>query len=290
MLQDPEIDVVYVGSVADQHFKLASMALQHNKPTVVEKPFTLSYDETCQLVQLAKQQDTFLQEGMWTRFFPAMEKVRQLIDAGEIGTVVCVQGDFGWSTADCGPEDRIWFPNSGGMTLDIGMYLAQLGQVAFSEQPSNIQAMASMKNGIDHTTMVNVQYGSQGFLQFYVTGEANTEERVVIQGTSGRIVIDPPAHVPSRVRLLKDSGRGSAEEEIMDYPLPDDTELGPWNYPGSIGFTHQVASVGEALKKGQKECQQFTHDDSIQMASMIENILEQVHASRDESDDEAQSA
>jgi len=46
---------------------------------------------------------------MWTRFFPAMEKVSQIIASGEIGDVVNVQGDFGWNNVDCPfPDDRIW--------------------------------------------------------------------------------------------------------------------------------------------------------------------------------------
>lgn len=46
---------------------------------------------------------------MWTRFFPAMEKVAEVISSGEIGDIVNVQGDFGWSNMECPfPEDRIW--------------------------------------------------------------------------------------------------------------------------------------------------------------------------------------
>ena len=64
----------------------------------------------------------FLCEGMWTRFFPSMEKVESIISSGEIGDVINVQGNFGWYNVDCPfPEDRIWNPISGEMTYDIGM-------------------------------------------------------------------------------------------------------------------------------------------------------------------------
>ena len=239
------------------------------------------------------QQDIFLtlaflhfREGMWTRCFPAMRKVRELVAAGDIGKVVAVQADFGWSTADCGPEDRIWYTHSGGMTLDIGMYMAQLGQVAFPDASvERIQAMGTRKNGVDHTVLANIQYSnddddddSMGMLQFYVTGQANTEERVVIQGTSGRIVLDPPAHVPSIVRLFTDEGRGVSKETVLHFPLPDDTHT-TWNYPGSIGFTHQVEAVGEALRNGEKECSHFTLNDSVQMSAILDSVLQQVHES-----------
>ncbi len=60
LLADPSIDVVYVGSIADQHSKMAKQALLAGKPTVVEKPLTLTTKETIEVVQLAKNKDLFL--------------------------------------------------------------------------------------------------------------------------------------------------------------------------------------------------------------------------------------
>jgi dihydrodiol dehydrogenase / D-xylose 1-dehydrogenase (NADP) len=277
LLADKDVDVVYVGSIADYHFPLAAQSILAKKPTVVEKPLSLSYKDTKSLVQLSRQKNVFLMEGMWTRCFPATRKVQQLVCTGEIGKVVAVQADFGWSTANSGPEDRIWNPKSGGMILDIGMYLAQVGQVAYpGEEAERIQSMGIKKNGVDHTVMSNIQYSNGGMLQFYVTGDANTEERVVIQGTKGRIIIDPAAHVPTVVRLQKDEGRGAVQESVFEYPLPDDSYTS-WNYPGSIGFTYQIQAVGEALRKGEKECRYFTLDDSLQVGSILDAVLQQVH-------------
>lgn len=271
LLSDPSIDVVYVGTIADQHGEIAKRCLLAGKPTVVEKPLTLSAMETRELVRLAEKRNLLLVEGMWTRFFPAIEKIMTTIASGDIGTIVSVQGDFGWNNEDCPhPEHRIWNRHSGGMTMDIGMYIAQLGQVAYPHLAVHrIQAMATMKHQVDQTVLVNVQYSKRGaekggynregavskgcgdesnnnggddtgMLQFYITGAANTEERVTIQGTAGRIVIDPPAHVPTRVRVVRDAGRtGSGEVRSFDYPLPDDSYT-TWNYPGSIGFTYEV--------------------------------------------------
>ena len=52
--------MVYVGSIADQHLKLAAQSILAGKPTVVEKPLTLSYKDSKSLVQLARKHDTFL--------------------------------------------------------------------------------------------------------------------------------------------------------------------------------------------------------------------------------------
>jgi predicted dehydrogenase len=59
-VRDPTVDVVYVASVADHHFSLATMALRAGKATVVEKPLTINYKATIELIQLARQQKVFL--------------------------------------------------------------------------------------------------------------------------------------------------------------------------------------------------------------------------------------
>lgn len=59
LIEDPEVDVVYIGTIADSHFELATLALQNKKATVVEKPATTSYKETQALVDLAKKNEVF---------------------------------------------------------------------------------------------------------------------------------------------------------------------------------------------------------------------------------------
>ena len=183
-------------------------------------------------------------------------------------------------------------------TYQSGMYMAHLGQVAYPDsEVEMIQAMSTFKNGIDQTVLANLMYRKnieltstndetdfKGMLQFYVTGAANTEERVTIQGSMGRIVLDSPAHVPEKVRVFRDAGRGKATEEIFDYPLPDDSYT-TWYYPGSIGFTHEIKGVCDALRQGKKECHQFTWNNSIQLATVIDEIIGQTRGRRIEKED-----
>ncbi len=133
---------------------------------------------------------------------------------------------------------------------------------------------------------VDDQTGQKGMLQFYVTGAANTEERVTIQGTRGRIVLDSPAHVPEKVRLLKDAGRGKTTEVEHDFTMPDDSFGAPWFYPGSVGFTYEIQEVCKALRADKKECDQFTWNNSIQLATMIDEIIRQTRGEVGGADEE----
>lgn len=286
LLADKHIDVSYIGSIANTHAELARKALLAKKPVLVEKPLSLNLAESTSLVELAKEQKVFLMEGMWSRCFPAMKKVKNLIAQGEIGDVVCVQGDFGWRAQDCPPEDRFWDLKSGGIVYDIGMYLAHLGQVAYPNYNlEKIHALGTMSNGVDITALTNIRYCSpdsnaSGYVQFYVSAQANTEERVSIQGTKGRIVIHPPAHTPKAISLFREKGRGSFLEEKFYFPLGHSLsqidQREQWFYPGSIGFTYQIQDVCNAIRRGDLECEHFTHDHSLQLAFIIDQILKQI--------------
>eukprot|EP00957_Ditylum_brightwellii_P199586 15214627-Ditylum_brightwellii.AAC.1 len=126
-----------------------------------------------------------------------MRKIYDIITSGAIGDIITVQG---------------------GMTLDVGMYMTQLGQVAYSNATvDQVQSMDTMRHEVDHTVLSNIMYSKsrysgdnvmddhngnnkshqKGLLQFYITGNANTEELVTVQGTHGQTVIDPPAHIPT---------------------------------------------------------------------------------------------
>jgi dihydrodiol dehydrogenase / D-xylose 1-dehydrogenase (NADP) len=285
VIQSPDVDVVYIATTADYHFQWAKECLRHGTPCVVEKPITLSLDDTRELIDLARENNTFLMEGMWTRCFPALHKLRQVIESGELGRIVYCQADFGWRFPTDDLNDRIWNKQSGGVTLDIGMYCAQIGRVAFPKaQLKDVHATGLVKNGVDYSVMATVTYqhkeeNEDGFLQFAISGAANTEERLVIQGTNGRAILDPPFHVPERLRVSKDQGRGEADEMIFDYPLPSDP-FGVWHNPGSIGFVHQIDEVGKALKEGRNECDSFTWNDSLEVALIVEEIVDQVRGER----------
>ncbi len=311
---------------------------------VVEKPMSLSYSHTKELIELAtKQQTVFVMEGMWTRCFPAMHKLRKFIASEEIGPIVYVQGDFGYAfpsttrndTNNDSPtppnNDRIWYPNSGGITLDVGMYIAQFGRIAFNGRVKTVQAVGSMKNGVDYSVMATVTYDRSvvqccerskpegggdnnsskssdgilrgedtvqvGMLQMVLTGASNTEERCVLQGTKGRIILDEPFHIPQRLRVIyNDDGRrrgesgiicsssssscsrrdGNINEVVYDFPLPTDSYHGEWNNPGSIGLVYQINEVGNALRMGKTECDSFTWQDSLDVAQILDEIVRQV--------------
>lgn len=60
LLSNPNVDVVYIGTIADHHKEWARESILAGKATVVEKPMTLSYGSTRELYDLARERNVFL--------------------------------------------------------------------------------------------------------------------------------------------------------------------------------------------------------------------------------------
>ena len=84
MVQDENIDIIYVATPNSLHFEHAKLCLEANKHILLEKPFTLSSKKAKELFAIAKEKDLFCMEAMWTRFNPLVTEVKELIRLGEI--------------------------------------------------------------------------------------------------------------------------------------------------------------------------------------------------------------
>lgn len=93
LVADPQVDIVYVATPHSHHFQNAMLALHAGKNVLCEKALTVTAAQARTLVNTAKAKGLFLLEAVWTRFFPLSIKIRELIAAGEIGTVYRTVGE-----------------------------------------------------------------------------------------------------------------------------------------------------------------------------------------------------
>ena len=78
LVSDAEVDVVYIGAINTEHKRLAMLALNAGKHCLVEKPLCMSSKDVRELIAYAREKGLFLMEGLWTRSFPAAQKVREI--------------------------------------------------------------------------------------------------------------------------------------------------------------------------------------------------------------------
>lgn len=87
LLTDKDVEIVYVGNVHAFRRQIGEKCILAKKHVLLEKPFACSLEDAEYLVNLAKENNVFLMEGMWTRFFPAVEQVGVLDHLTYIGII-----------------------------------------------------------------------------------------------------------------------------------------------------------------------------------------------------------
>jgi predicted dehydrogenase len=93
LLGDSELDAVVVATPVPTHFRLAKQALEAGKHVLVEKPPAMRAAEMDELVALSTARDLVLMPGHLLLYHPGVVKLKELVDAGELGEVLCVYGN-----------------------------------------------------------------------------------------------------------------------------------------------------------------------------------------------------
>jgi predicted dehydrogenase len=93
LVKDGNVDIVYVASPHSHHFQHTLLALHAGKHVVCEKPLTVNASQARMLYRTAKEDNLFLLDAVWTRYFPLSIQIRKSIQNGEIGEVLRVMAD-----------------------------------------------------------------------------------------------------------------------------------------------------------------------------------------------------
>lgn len=119
MLRDPELQVVVINTPPATHFAYALQALQHGKHVLVEKPFTVTEQETTQLFEVAKQQGVKLLAYQNRRFDSDFQVVEQVIRSGKLGRLVEVVSHFDLYRPEAAPAIAT---NENGALYGLGVH------------------------------------------------------------------------------------------------------------------------------------------------------------------------
>ncbi len=126
IIADPEIEAVHVCTPNALHYPISKAALEAGKAVLCEKPLTLNAAEARELVELAESRKLPNCVNHNLRYYPVVQHMRRLIEAGELGDVLVVQGTYSqdWLLYDTDYNWRIEAKDNGPLrvTGDIGSH------------------------------------------------------------------------------------------------------------------------------------------------------------------------
>jgi predicted dehydrogenase len=153
LLADDSLDAVAIATPVPTHYTLAKRALEAGKHVFVEKPPAMRAVEMDELVRLAEERDRVLMPGHLLLYHPAVLKLKELIDAGQLGDVLCVYGqrvNLGIMRTD---ENALW--SLGVHDLSVILYL-------LDEDPelATAQGSASIHPGVEDVVFCFLRFPS----------------------------------------------------------------------------------------------------------------------------------
>lgn len=259
LIADEDVDIVYVATPHTVHRENTLMVIEIGKPVLCEKPMAPNAKMVTEMVQAARKKRVYLMEAMWTRFFPAMQKVREWLDEGRIGKVQFVTADFGYYEEE--DSSKIIFdPNTaGGSLLDVGIYPIAFAFMVFGKKPNRITGLADMAStGVDAAMGCTLGFEGGGLALLYSAMNAETPQVAEIIGQKGRIVI-PQFWSPREAYLyiggeLIESFKGDHEGE---------------------GYQFEIAAVQEDIRNGRLENELMPLHESIAIAEVMDELRRQ---------------
>jgi len=184
MLGDPELDAIAIATPVPTHYELARDALAAGKHVLVEKPPAMRAAEMDELVALAGERDRVLMPGHLLLYHPGVLKLKQLIDAGELGDVLCVYGNRQNLGVIREHENALW--SLGVHDLSVILYL-------LDEQPEEAIALGRdfLQPGVEDVVFCYLRFPSGKIAHMHLSWlDPHKMRRLTVVGRDKMAVFD----------------------------------------------------------------------------------------------------
>ena len=255
LINDPDVDLIYVGTPHSHHYDVTKEALLAGKPCLVEKAFMANYRQAKEIVDLAREKKIFLAEAIWTRYQPVVKMVRDLIGNGRIGTPRLVTATLGYSM---GEKPRIMRPDlCGGALLDLGVYALNFVRMFF---PADIVSMESQcvksETGMDLTNAISIILADGVLCNLQSSAACVGDNIGVIAGTDGNLIIDN-INNPQKITVNTHD-----REFVEDIHVPQQI----------TGYEYQFIACRQALIDGLLEPKEMPLDETLYVMQLMDGL------------------
>ena len=255
LIADPDVDLIYIATPHSHHYDITKEALLAGKPCLVEKAFMANARQTEEILTIAREQNVFLAEAIWTRYQPAVGIVRNLISSGRIGTPQLITATLGYSM---GRKERIFRPDlCGGALLDLGVYAINFVRM-FTDAKILLLDGHCVKTdtGMDLTNAMTIILDN-GILANIQSSAACVGDNIgVIAGTGGNIIID-----------------NINNPQTITVNGPDRTYVETIKVPQQItGYEYQFLACRQALIDGLPEPREMPHQEVLYIMHLMDSL------------------
>ncbi|MBV7276539.1 Gfo/Idh/MocA family oxidoreductase [Clostridium sp. PL3] len=191
MLQDKEIDIVYISTPHCNHYEYIMKSLENNKHVFCEKAITVNGRQLREIVNLAESKGLVVAEAMTIYHMPLYRKLREIANLGKIGKIKMIQVSFG-SLKEYDVNNRFFNQDlAGGALLDIGTYALSFTRYFLSSRPNEIlTTVKKFETGVDEQSGIILKNSNDEMAVVSLTMRAKQPKKGVVAGELGYITVD----------------------------------------------------------------------------------------------------
>ncbi len=256
LVSDDNVELVYVATPHSHHKDHMLLCLNHNKPILCEKAFTVNEAEAKEVLDLAKEKGLFVCEAIWTRYMPSRKIIDKIIGEGKIGRVTSVTANLGYQISD---KERIIDPAlGGGALLDIGIY--PLNFALMARNNVNVKALTGVctkaETGVDLQDSMVLCFEDGSIATIFADAEITSDRRGYIYGTKGYIEVEN-INNPEVIRVYDNSRKPFMNTEIIikkDYN----------------GYEYELLEAKKCIEEGKIESEMMSHKETLRVMRFMD--------------------
>lgn len=258
MLQDEELDLVYIATPHSHHLEHGRLCIDYHKAVLCEKAFTANGAQARELISYAKEKKVLITEAIWTRYMPFLQTMKEVVDSGIIGKPTMLTANLGY---DIDGNARLVEPElAGGALLDVGVYTINFARMMFGTDIDKISSVCTYtKTGVDEQNSITLTYKDGKMAVLHSSMLSISDRKGIIHGDKGFVIIENINNFESLKVYdteYKEVASYSREKQIS-------------------GYEYEVLACKEALEKGALECPQMPHEETLKVMDLMDSLRSQ---------------
>lgn len=242
LLDEPEIDAVYIPLPPSMHFEWTIRAAERRKHVLCEKPLATTAAEATQMAAACQQLGVQLMDGVMWVHHERTAAMRQQIDSGALGQLRRVTAAFSFVWDEI-PVDNIRVkPELGGGCLgDLGYYCVRAITWAFGELPERVYATARYYNDVEMNLSALLWFAGERMASFDCGFDTTYRKWFEIAGTGGSLVCD-------------DFVMPNSEEKTRFWVHGERVERAEHQTLGCVQEVRMIENFCDAIRSGRLNC------------------------------------
>lgn len=255
LVSDPAVELVYVATPHSHHFAHMKLALEHGKPVLCEKAFTVNAGQARQIRDLAAEKQLYAAEAIWPRYMPSRKIIDQVLASGIIGTPNILTANLSYVISQ---NRRLVDPQlAGGALLDVGVYGLNFMLMHLGTDIERVESAVRMtQTGVDGMETITVFYKDGRMASLTHGIYARSDRKGIIYGDQGYMVVEN-VNDPQSVSVFDTSDRLLEHHKFVH---------------DVSGYAYEFAEAVRCIREGKTESPSMPLAESIRMMELMDQI------------------